>query len=219
MTSNVQSLSHALDSAPLVAILRGLSSHEAIDVGTALAEAGIRILEVPLNSPDAFDSIEALRSTTDDDVVVGAGTVLSANEVSYLADVGGQIAVAPNTNVQVIDACAQHGIVPLPGFASATEAFLAINAGATFLKLFPADNFSPNYIKALKAVFPDGVNVLAVGGVESQTLGTYFEAGFEGVGVGSALYKPGTSIADIHASAVRLVGAYRTWSQSRLNVG
>ncbi|WP_140986745.1 2-dehydro-3-deoxy-6-phosphogalactonate aldolase [Asticcacaulis tiandongensis] len=180
-----------LQTLPLVAILRGLKPEESVEVGEALMEAGFKIVEVPLNSPEPFVSIEKLAKSLGSRAIVGAGTVLNVESVRKLADVGGQIVISPNTNVEVIRESKALGLISFPAFFTATEAFAAVDAGADALKLFPAELAGPKGLKALKAVLPKDLPVFPVGGVEPDNMNTYLEVGAAGFGIGSAVYKPG----------------------------
>ncbi len=181
----------ALATMPLVAILRGLRPAEALDVGEMLIRAGFKVLEVPLNSPDPFDSIQAMAAAFKDRAIVGAGTVLNVPDVERLAQVGGQICISPNTNADVIRASKALGLISFPAFYTATEAFAAIDAGADALKLFPAELAGPKGLKALKAVLPKAMPVFPVGGVTADNMDTYLEVGAKGFGIGTAVFKPG----------------------------
>lgn len=180
-----------LQTLPLVAILRGLKPEESVEVGEALMEAGFKIVEVPLNSPEPFVSIEKLAKSLGNRAIVGAGTVLNVESVRKLADVGGQIVISPNTNVEVIRESKALGLISFPAFFTATEAFAAVDAGADALKLFPAELAGPKGLKALKAVLPKDLPIFPVGGVEPDNMHTYLEVGAAGFGIGSAVYKPG----------------------------
>jgi 2-dehydro-3-deoxyphosphogalactonate aldolase len=186
-------LKRRINECPLVAIIRGVAPDEAERIGEALVGAGIRIIEVPLNSPDPFDSIARLARTLGDRALVGAGTVLDPADVARVRDAGGRIIVSPNTYARVIEATAAAGLVSAPGFFSPSEAFEALRAGAHGLKLFPAENATPQTVKALKAVLPKDVPLLVVGGVRPDGLRPWLEAGATGFGLGSGLYKPGQS--------------------------
>ena len=198
----------ALQSLPLIAILRGLKPEEAVDIGEALISAGFRCLEVPLNSPSPLDSIARLRAALGDRALVGAGTVLTADQAARVADAGGQIVVSPNTDPAVIRATKAAGMISLPGFFTASEAFAALAAGADGLKLFPAEAAGPLVVKALKAVLPAGCDVFAVGGIEPSTMAGYRAAGAAGFGVGSSLYAPGRAADDTYTRARAFVGAW-----------
>ena len=199
-----------LQDLPLVAILRGIEPDEADAVGDALVEAGFRIIEVPLNSPEPLVSIERLRNRFDGRAIVGAGTVLSAEWVDRVADAGGQIVVSPNANVEVIARTKARGLIAFPAFFTPTEAFAAIDAGADALKLFPAEAASPKVLKAVRAVLPKDMPVFPVGGIEPDGMQPWREAGAAGFGIGGALYAPGRSAAEVGERAHRFVQAWRS---------
>ena len=194
---------------PVVAILRGLQPHEAVAVGAALVESGIRIIEVPLNSPDPLVSIAALQSAFGDTALIGAGTVLSVEAAEGLHGVGGRIMVTPNTDPSVIAKGVQLGLEVMPGYMTPSEAFAAINAGARRIKLFPAARLGTPYVKAVKDVLPRNVGVWAVGGTDAATIGEWLNAGCEGIGVGGALYRPGDSADQVGEKARQLVTAWK----------
>ncbi len=191
---------------PLVAIIRGVKPDEVEGVGDALYEAGIRIIEVPLNSPDPFDSIGRLARHMGDRALVGAGTVLDPADVGRVRDVGGRLIVSPSTDVEVIAATAAAGMVSSPGYFTPSEAFQAIKAGATALKLFPAEGASPTVLKGQRAVIPRDVPILVVGGVRPDNMREWLDAGADGFGLGSGLYKPGQSPEQVGAQARAYVG-------------
>lgn len=197
----------ALASLPLVAILRGLRPEEAADIGAALFEAGFRIIEVPLNSPEPLRSIEILAQRFPD-ALVGAGTVLTVKDVGDVRAAGGQLVVAPNFNPAVVRGAVRLGMVCLPGVLSASEAFAALEAGAAGLKLFPAEMISPAAVKALRAVIADSVPLLPVGGISTQNMAPYRSAGATGFGIGSALFKPGLGAAQVGANARDFAAAW-----------
>lgn len=184
-----------LDQCPLIAIIRGVRPDEAEAIGDAIYEGGIRIIEVPLNSPDPLRSIELLAKRFGDRMLVGAGTVLTAADVKRVKDVGGRIIVSPDTNIEVISAAAEAGLVSSPGYFTPSEAFAALRAGAHALKLFPAEAASPAVLKAQLAVIPKDVPVMVVGGVAPSNMQPWIEAGAAGFGLGSGLYKPGQNAA------------------------
>ena len=190
-----------LDECPLVAIIRGVTPGDVDAIGDAIYAGGIRIVEVPLNSPDPLASIERLAANFGDRMLVGAGTVVKADDVVRIRDVGGRIIVSPDTNVEVIAATAAAGLVSSPGYFTPSEAFAAIRAGATALKLFPADAASPAVLKAQLAVLPKGIPVLAVGGIKPDNMRPWLEAGASGFGLGGGLYQPGQSPEDTLAKA------------------
>jgi len=181
---------------PLVAIIRGVTPDEVEAIGQALYDGGIRIIEVPLNSPDPFDSIRKLAARMGDKALVGAGTVLKPSQVDEVRAAGGRLIVSPNCNVEVIRASAAAGLVSCPGYFTPTEAFAAIDAGATALKFFPAEAGSPAVIKAQRSVLPKDLPILAVGSVTADAVGPWLDAGANGFGLGSALYRPGQSAAE-----------------------
>jgi 2-dehydro-3-deoxyphosphogalactonate aldolase len=200
-------LTAALDPLPLVAILRGLTPAEAPAIGAALFEAGFRVLEVPLNSPQPLHSIAALAKALPD-ALVGAGTVLTEEEVRLVQDAGGRLIVSPNFDAKVVEAAAARGLACLPGVATPSEAFAALAAGASGLKLFPAEMIAPAAVKAMRAVLPPEVLLLPVGGITALTMGAYRAAGANGFGIGSALYSPGKDAAAVAAAARAFADAW-----------
>ena len=176
---------------PLVAIIRGVTPAEAEPTARAIFDAGIKIIEVPLNSPDPFTSIERIASALGDQALVGAGTVLDPADVARVRDAGGLLIVSPNTEPQVIRASVEAGMVSCPGMFTPTEAFTALAAGAHALKFFPGEGGSPGVLKAMRAVLPKDVPVMVTGGVTVESIPAWLEAGANGVGLGSGLYKPG----------------------------
>lgn len=204
-------LDGALAELPLVAILRGLRPGEAEAVGGALFEAGFRLIEVPLNSPAPFDSIARLRRVLPGQALVGAGTVLEAAQVDRLADIGAELAVMPHGDVALIRHAKARGLACVPGVATPTEAFAALGAGADALKLFPAELVTPAVLKAMRAVLPAQTRLLPVGGITPAAMASYLGAGATGFGLGSALYAPGMSAAEVGARARDFVAA---WSAS-----
>jgi len=194
---------------PLVAILRGVKPDEVVAIGEALVDAGIGIIEVPLNSPDPLVSIAALARRFGDSALIGAGTVLTVEQVGQVARAGGRIIVSPSTDYDVIAATAAEGLVSAPGYFTPSEAFLALKAGATALKLFPAEAATPALVRAQRAVLPKDVPLLIVGGVKPDAVGAWSEAGADGFGLGSALYKPGQSAAQVGQQARDFVEAVR----------
>jgi len=198
-----------LDPLPLVAILRGLHPDEAPAVGDALVSAGLRILEVPMNSPRPLESIRLLADRYGSERLVGAGTVLDPARVREIADAGGRIVVMPHADVAVIRAAKQAGLYCVPGVATPTEAFAALAAGADALKLFPAEQASPAVLKAWRAVLPTGTAVLPVGGIAPDTMDPWLAAGAAGFGIGSSLYAPGRAADDVGARAQAFAQAWR----------
>ena len=195
------------DACPLIAIIRGVTPDEAEAVGGALIDAGIRIIEVPLNSPDPFNSIARLVRRFGDDALVGAGTVLRVEDVGRVADAGGRIVVSPGAETNVIAATVAAGLISAPGYFTPTEAFAALSAGAHVLKLFPAEAAPPAVVKAQRAVLPHDVPLVMVGGITPDKVEAYLAAGANGFGLGGALYKPGQGAADVGAQARAFVVA------------
>lgn len=191
----------ALAALPLIAILRGIRPDEVEAAGEALVEAGFRLIEVPLNSPEPLVSIEKLARCLGDRAIVGAGTVLTPAQVAQVQDAGGAMIVSPNTDVAVIAESAKRGMVSLPGYFTPSEAFAALAAGASGLKLFPAEAASPAVIKAQRAVLPKETPLFAVGGIGPDTMTPWLAAGANGFGLGSALYKAGLNTQEIAANA------------------
>jgi 2-dehydro-3-deoxyphosphogalactonate aldolase len=202
-------LKQYLDQCPLIAIVRGLTPADAEATGDAVQQAGIRIIEVPLNSPDPLRSIELLARRFGDLMLVGAGTVLDRAEVAQVRDAGGRIIVSPDTNIEVVSAAAEAGLVSSPGYFTPSEAFSAIRAGATALKLFPAEGASPSVLKAQLAVLPRNMPVMAVGGIKPDNMRPWLDAGAAGFGLGSGLYKPGQSAAETLEKARAYVAGVR----------
>lgn len=188
-----EQLKHYLGQCPLIAIIRGVTPDEVEAIGDALYEGGIRIVEVPLNSPDPLKSIALLAVRFGDRALIGAGTVLSAEAVAQVKDAGGRIIVSPDCNPMVIAAAAAAGMVSSPGYFTPSEAFAAIRAGAHGLKLFPAEGATPAVLKAQLAVIPRDIPVMAVGGISPDNMQPWLDAGASGFGLGSGLYKPGQS--------------------------
>jgi 2-dehydro-3-deoxyphosphogalactonate aldolase len=200
-------LEEALAVSPMVAILRGVKPDEVVDVSQALYEAGIRGIEVPFNSPDPLVSIERLSKAFGDKLVSGAGTVLTPEQVQQVADVGGKIIVSPNTNQAVIRKTVELGLYPAPGFATMSEAFSAIEAGAIHLKLFPAVTYGTGHVRQMKAVLPKNVTVWAVGGVGAADMADWWAAGCGAFGIGGEIYKIGQTAEDSFRKAKILVEA------------
>lgn len=203
------SLDEALDECPLIAILRGIQPDEALDIGQALYDAGVRVIEVPLNSPTPLKSIEALAGQFGGNALIGAGTVMTPDDVIEVRDAGGELIVMPHSDVEVIDEAKAEGLFCLPGVATPTEGFAALTNGADGLKMFPGEAMPPKIVKAWRAVFPEAVKLLPVGGVSVDNIPEYLSAGASGFGIGSALYKPGRSAEDVRSMADKLVASCR----------
>ena len=202
----------AMAKLPLVAILRGVTPAEAPGVAEALLAHDFDLIEIPLNSPDPFASIAALRKLAPARAYVGAGTVLTWRQVDAVADAGGDLIVTPNTNVEVIAHAKSRGLLCLPGAATPSEAFAALAAGADGVKAFPAEMISPAVVKAWSAVLPRGTPILPVGGITPQNMGPYVKAGAAGFGLGSALYRPGDTAARVRDNAAAFKAAWRAIS-------
>lgn len=199
-----------LDECPLIAIVRGVAPDEAEAIGDAIYEGGIRIIEVPMNSPDPLSSIGKLVAKFGDRVLVGAGTVLRADEVAAVRHAGGRIIVSPDTNPEVIAAAAAADLISAPGYFTPSEAFAALRAGAHALKLFPAEGATPGLLKAQLAVLPRGIPVLPVGGIRPDNMGPWLEAGASGFGLGSGLYRPGQGVSETLTKARAYVAGVRS---------
>ena len=202
-------LRNYLTELPLVAILRGLKPDNAEAVGHSLVEAGFRIIEVPLNSPEPFRSIEILAKTMPENVLVGAGTVLDPDQVNGIRDVGGRLIVMPHGDVGVIRRAKEQGLVCTPGVATPTEAFAALKAGADAIKIFPAEAIPPAVVKAWRAVLPKDAIVLPVGGIKPDNMKPYVDAGADGFGLGSALFTPSMAPEEIGRNARDFASAWQ----------
>lgn len=196
---------------PFIAILRGVQPAEAVKVAAPLVDTGFTIIEVPLNSPRPLDSIRLLAEHFGGRVLIGAGTVLTVEEVDAVATAGGRLAVSPNTDAGVVARARACGLTSLPGAATPSEAFTALTAGADGIKMFPAETLPPAAVKAWRAVMPRGTLLLPVGGISSANIQAYRAAGADGFGIGSALYRPGRPAADMHREAGDLM---RAWNNS-----
>ncbi len=201
-------LNDYLTDLPLIAILRGIQPDEVIDVGDALVAAGFRVIEIPLNSPEPLDSIERLATHLGESAIVGAGTVLSTDDVTSVGAVGGRLIVSPNMKPSVIEAAKAAGLFSAPGVATPTEGFAALDAGADALKLFPAEAITPAIVKAWRAVVPNHVPLMPVGGISPDTMQPYMTAGATGFGLGSALYKAGMDADTVAANAQAFANAF-----------
>lgn len=194
---------------PMIAILRGVAPADAVDLGAVLVAAGLRAIEVPLNSPDPYDSIAALADAFGDRALIGAGTVLNAESVARVEAAGGRLIVMPHSDPRVIREAKGRGLFCTPGVATPTESFAALEAGADALKLFPAEAMPPPVVKAWRAILPKEVWLLPVGGITPAVLGSYRAAGANGFGLGSALYRPGHTVDEVGQAAAAFVAAYQ----------
>lgn len=201
-----QKFTEALKALPLIAILRGLTPLEAVPIGQALVNTGWTLIEVPLNSPQPLDSIAAMVSAFPQ-AQIGAGTVLTPNDVRNVHAAGGQLIISPNFNPAVVAEAVRLGLVCLPGVMTPSEAFAALDMGASGLKIFPAEMATPAVVKALRAVLPQAAVVLPVGGISLHNMAAYAAAGADGFGIGSALYQPGMAPAAVNLNAINFIAA------------
>ncbi|VVO80599.1 2-dehydro-3-deoxy-6-phosphogalactonate aldolase [Pseudomonas fluorescens] len=202
-------LKQALAQNGLIAILRGLHPQEAAAVGEVLYAAGFRVIEVPLNSPSPYESIAILRKALPPDCLIGAGTVLTPEQVGLVKEAGGQVIVMPHSDAKVLRAAKAAGLYLSPGVATPTEAFAALEEGADVLKLFPAEQMSPAVVKAWLAVLPAGTILAPVGGITPDNMQVFIDAGVKGFGLGSGLFKPGMSVEQVAANAKAYVAAWK----------
>ncbi len=202
-------LGSLLQRCPLIAILRGIQPTEVESIGAALEEAGICIIEVPLNSPRPLESISILARSFGDRVLVGAGTLTKPSQVAEVADAGGRLIVTPHADTAIVRAAKAAGLIAVPGFFNPTEAFALLDAGADAIKLFPAEILGPPMLKALRAVLPGDAIVMPVGGVGPEQIAPWMAAGAGGFGIGSSIYKPGDDARSVAAKAEALVAAVR----------
>ncbi|MHA3738843.1 2-dehydro-3-deoxy-6-phosphogalactonate aldolase [Pseudomonas sp. Eth.TT006] len=202
-------LKQALAENGLIAILRGLHPQEAAAVGEVLYAAGFRVIEVPLNSPSPYDSIRILRQTLPADCLIGAGTVLTAEQVEQVKAAGGQVIVMPHSDAKVLRAAKAAGLYLSPGVATPTEAFAALEEGADILKLFPAEQMGPAVVKAWLAVLPAGTVLAPVGGITPDNMQAFIDAGVKGFGLGSGLFKPGMTVEQVAVNAKAYVAAWK----------
>ena len=204
----MMSYEEAMEQLPLVAILRGIRPDESLAVAEILIETGFSLIEVPLNSPDALKSIEQICQVFSDRACIGAGTVLSSEQVKAIKGVGGSLVISPNLDAAVATEAVAQDMIYLPGVVTPSEAFSAIGFGASGLKFFPAEMISPAVMKAMMAVLPKGVPLLPVGGITPDSMESYLNVGVSGFGLGSALYKPGMSVGEIAKTARAFKDAY-----------
>jgi 2-dehydro-3-deoxyphosphogalactonate aldolase len=197
----------ALTACPLIAILRGVTPPEALSIGAALIESGFAIIEVPLNSPNPCESIGLLARAQGERALIGAGTVTTPQQVHEVAQAGGRLIVMPHANAKVVMAAKALGLTAVPGFATPTEAFAMLEAGADALKLFPAEAYPPRVLRAMRAVLPQDVPILPVGSITVENMGDYWAAGANGFGLGSALYKAGATPDEVARSAAQFKAA------------
>ena len=207
MNAHTADLVGALARCPLIAILRGITPAEALPIGEALFAAGFLVIEVPLNSPEPFRSIEALAQRFGRDAVIGAGTVMTGEDVAAVEAAGGRLIVMPHADLDVVAAVKATGMLVVPGIATPTEAFAALRAGADALKLFPAELIAPAVVKAMRAVLPKEVCLIPVGGIGPASIPAYRAAGANAFGIGSMLYSPGKPVADVARAAATLCAA------------
>ena len=190
-----------LKESPLIAILRGITPAEVIEISEVLVNKNFKIIEIPLNSPDPIKSIEMLVSHFKDEVIIGAGTVMDLGSIKMIAEAGARLSVMPNGNVRIVKAAKARGLITIPGVYTPTEAFAMIESGADALKLFPAEGAPPMVLKAMKAVLPTAIPILPVGGITPDKMAEYQKAGANGFGLGSALYKPGMTVDEVAQNA------------------
>ncbi len=203
-------LENWLNKVPVVAIIRGVQPDEVNEIGAAILEAGIGVIEVPLNSPEPFKSIANLSKSLGEQCVIGCGTLVTQEHVQRVADAGGKIAVTPSTEPAIIKQCIDLGMTPMPGWATPTEAFAAYQAGARYLKLFPAGTYGAGHVKAVQAVLPSDSKILAVGGVGANNAEQWLEAGISGFGIGSEIYKAGRSATDVFERSKKIVDTLKS---------
>ncbi|MBC7768198.1 MAG: 2-dehydro-3-deoxy-6-phosphogalactonate aldolase [Phycisphaerales bacterium] len=208
-------LEDALRETPLIAILRGVRPDEVLGIGDALVRAGFKVIEVPLNSPQPFDSIALLAREFGAGAIIGAGTVVDAGDVERVAEAGGRIVIAPNTDTAIIGRSIALGLTPFPGFYTPSEAYAAIKAGARYLKLFPAATGGVAHLRAVRTVLPPDVKVFAVGGARPSEFSNWRDAGADGLGLGGELYRPGQTAEETYEKAREAVAAVRAYAAER----
>lgn len=202
----------AFGACPFVAILRGITPDEVVPMADALLEAGFRLIEVPLNSPDPLTSLQRLAGHVGEDALVGAGTVTTPERVAEVERAGGRLIIAPNLDIRIAREASARSLVYGPGVGTVSEAFAAIEAGASFLKLFPAEAISPAAVKAMRAVLPETTPLLPVGGITPASMAGYLDAGARGFGLGGALYQPGFGPAEVARRARAFIEAHADWA-------
>jgi len=207
--SALEKFDKAVSELGLIAILRGVKPDEVVAIGHALYSQGYRILEVPLNSPDPYSSIKQLVTNMPQDTICGAGTVVSPDMAERAVAAGAQIVVCPDMNPGVAETLLEQDIVYCPGVATPSEAFAALDSGAAAIKFFPAEMILPSVVKAMHAVLPPETKTFPVGGIDTSNMGSYLKAGATGFGIGSSLYRPGRSIADLSGRAAGLADAFQ----------
>lgn len=211
MSNDIKSrLDELLSECPIVGIFRGIDPDQVIEIADAAWRAGIRVIEVPMNSPEPFKSIAKLRNHFDERMIIGGGTITNIKQVHELANSGGEISVSPNCDADVIKASIQSNIIPMPGIATATEAFTAIDAGAEHLKLFPASYGGLTIVRALRDVLPKHISILAVGGVSTDNAKQFMSAGFNALGIGSGVYRQGRSAHDVFEASRQFVNSVKS---------
>lgn len=208
--SSSADLKQWLARSPLIAILRGVRPEEVEAIGAALFDAGVRIVEVPLNSPQPLDSIARLARSFGSDMLVGAGTLTEPEHAAQVAAAGGQLAVTPHADMVIVSAAKAAGLIAVPGFFNPTEAFALLRSGADAIKLFPADVLGPQMLKAMRAVLPKDAVVIPVGGIGPEQIAPWFAAGADGFGIGTAIYKPGDDAPMVESKARSLINALRS---------
>ncbi|MBL1419324.1 MAG: 2-dehydro-3-deoxy-6-phosphogalactonate aldolase [Alphaproteobacteria bacterium] len=206
---NLITFKQALAKMPLVAIIRGVTPDEVLAIATAIKDVGFYLIEVPLNSPNPYESLKIIADALGDEILIGAGTVTSPEQVDKVQAAGGRFVVSPNTNVEVIKRTKQCGLYSLPGFYTPSEAFQAIDAGADALKMFPSDSLGVKGLKAISVVLPDEVAIFAVGGVNIDNMADYVAAGAAGFGLGTGVYRVGMSADQVSDNAKAHVAAYK----------
>ena len=207
-----------LDRLPLIAILRGVEPGEVVAIGEALVTAGFAIIEIPLNSPRPFESIRRLQEVLGASTLIGAGTVMTTDDVARVAEAGGRLIVMPHCDATIVSGAKERGMACVPGVATPTEGFAALRCGADGLKLFPAELVSPSVVRAMRSVFPHDVRLFPVGGITPHNMEDYVRAGASGFGLGSALYKRGDGLDAVAVNAAAFVASWRRLTSGTANV-